>query len=528
MTTMYDELVSLAESMDAAADRARLLAQSVREPPTEPEPPVEPPVDPPVEPELPLLSIVSGSPTFGETNQDRPIRLTAVREGDDQAAISATWTVIEGADQLTAGHPLTGPIEIPPRANSAPLDLVLKGDKTPEDDARLVVTLSDAAGAVLATSTVEVVIVDDDAPATPPGQHPRFPKWKLLKPRSGRIVAGGPTFWGQNWRRYEQEVAYVDGFGGGNFGTKRERSATMELMSGGPLAKPHVIDPKGQLGWMSVVGNFASPFREHVPNTAWLCHVFETAPEPLATFQKAAQYYGEVAAGQHDKWFWNIGVRLADLLATRQIDPALYIGRPDHEMQQDFLRPVWKATYKRAMERIHSQIRRGARANGVGVDLHMAFPPAKERQINLGAGIEDFGPLDSWMPETCDMISISFHPDRTCVDRKSYLAFANGGAKLYGLYTDVLECSKKRQVPIGLLEWSPRVEVCPIADQVYGWLMDDFIKPNQDRIIVELVHHLDTITANAADNQAKQTPAGKAAWRRGAAEFKRVFGGKRP
>lgn len=505
-----DDISILADELQALADRARALADAGE---SESEP---------------LLSIVSGSSTFGETDQDRPIRLTVVREGEAAVAAAATWTVIEGADQLAAGQKQTGRITVPADANSAPLDLMLKGDKAPEADARLVVTLSDPEAADLAVATVTVMITDDDAPIDRPGQHPLFPKWKLLKPRSGRIIAGGPTFWGQGWQRYEQEVAYIDGFGGGNFGTGRERTATLELMSGGPLDKPHVIAPNGQYGWMSVTGNFASPFREHVPNTAWVVHVFETIPKEFYSYEKLPGYLERVAAREFNKYFYNMGIRTADLLAARQIDPALYIGRNDHEIQQDGLRPVSKSLWKRAQEIIHNQIRMGAKAAGVSVDLHFAHAPAKERVINLGGGPEDFGPIDSWMPDTCDMISMSFHPDRTVVDRASYLAFARGGDKLYGLYTDVLDCSKRRGIPIGLLEWSPRVEVCPIADQVYGWLFDDFLKPNADRIIVQLVHNTDTITPGAADNQARQTPAGKAAWRRSVPEFKRVFGGKRP
>lgn len=501
---MADSVASLAADLQSIVDRLRALKP-------DPEPGA-------------VLSIVSGSRTFGETDQDRPIRLTVVREGDDATDVAATWTVIEGADQLAAGQRLTGRIEVPADQTSAPLSLMLKGDKTPEPDARLVVTLSEPEGADLAVATVEVVIVDDDTAQPPPGRHPLFPGWKLIKPRSGRIVAGGPTYWGRNWRRYEQEVAYVDGFGGGNFGDKRERTRTPELLSGGPRQRPHQIDPQGQMAWMTTEGNFASPFREHVPNSAYLCHVFETCPGELLSFPKAPGWYERVANSDENNWvFWNMAIRIMDQLQARQIDPALYIGRPDHEMQQDFLRPGWKDTYRRAMDKIIKQMRRAA-----GFDLHIAFAPAKEKIINLGAGPEDFGPLDSWMPAECDMISMSFHPDRTCVDRASYLRFANGGGNLYGLYTDVLELSKKRKVPIGILEWSPRVEVCPIADQVYGWLMDDFLKPNADRIILELVHHPDTITPSAADNQARQTPAGKAAWRRSVGEFKRVFGGKKP
>ena len=218
--------------------------------------------------------------------------------------------------------------------------------------------LNDPEGATIAVGSAETMVIDDAAASPPPpppppegGRHPLFPAWRAFRPRSGCVVPGGPTFWLERWARYESEIAYIDGFGGGVFGTNPERTRTLELMSGGPLDKPHEIAAGGQMAWMTAPGSFASPFRGHRPNTAWVVHVFETIPGPLANFRDAPGLHEEVARGDHDKLYVNLGIRIAALLHARGIDPELYIGRADHEMQQDLITAASKTVYQRAADR---------------------------------------------------------------------------------------------------------------------------------------------------------------------------------
>ena len=380
---------------------------------------------------------------------------------------------------------------------------MLAGDADVERDKRMAVTLSDPQGCTIAAARAEVIIVNDDEDTT---SVPLLGDWlkrsKTKMVRSGRPIAGGPTYWHRDYQAYEREVAFMDGFGGACYGTAHANIATWDKVTGGPLDQPGVIANGTQLSWLTAPGSYCEPFRGHIPNTCWICWVGSSVP----AHSQGEQTGQEIVRGDHDRRYQVMAGRIMRLLDARGIDPDRFLFRLDHEMQQSNpcrVRAAWKKLYQAGMDRIIQVMRKKAK-----VDLHYAFAPSKDRIYGIER--DDFGDLLTWMPELCDIISMSFHPNAQVTNRASYLEWCNGGPRLYGLYTDILDVSKKRNIPIALLEWSPVHGKSTLHAEIYQWLMDDFLIPNKDRIMLELVHNIDTLKGTGGE------------------AFRRLFGGKRP
>jgi hypothetical protein len=369
----------------------------------------------------------------------------------------------------------------------------------------------------------------NDYIATPGGWH------KALNYRSGRPFAAGPSYFnrrGKDWSFYEDQVSYIDGFGGPNFGgngSDKGRISTVVRAFGGPRGNPDSIITDGQLYW-NTNSDFCKPFREVPVNKTWNCYVCDFTPTINSTdvgngnptSGPAHEVWQKFIDGGWDQELKDFGGRLKRNYAARGTSLQWLLMRPFHEMQQTNhyrIYPNTKLLFKNAMERIIDKVREGA-------DYHIRFMhcPSKDRIYNGN----DFGSLESWCPSNIDAISISFHPAADANTRSGYLNYINGSGRLYGLENDVAELCARKGYKIAFGEWSPRFSSNQIADQCHEWFYDEFLIPNRNDIVCDFVYHANTLLKDGADSEPDQTAAGKAAWSRSVDVFKGRWKGKGP
>lgn len=358
--------------------------------------------------------------------------------------------------------------------------------------------------------------------------------WKQLAYRSDNPDgwAQGYSYFDAAWDLYQKQVSWPDGFGGGHFGGDKVRVATWTRVFGGDPSKPNTIDSTSQLAWIGNTGSFCSPFNNLPVNTAWCCWVFNCIPleDKTERADHGAPVWNKIIDGDYDDGWKAMGVRIAKNFATRGISLNWFIGRMNHEMQQSNPYRIYEDTkllYKAAAEQIYAKIREGAQW-----PLRFAHTPSKDRTYRTAAekkaGIpaQDFGTLESWCPNNADLISASYHPEASVQNQTGLDRFNAGHAAVYGLMTDMADLAAAKGWPMALLEWSPRWETCGCADLVYETLYP-WLKANAANIVTELVYDQTTFSTSAADGSAKQTAAGKAAWARGVASYKTLWGASR-
>lgn len=349
--------------------------------------------------------------------------------------------------------------------------------------------------------------------------------WEDWSRRSGRRWAAGPSYFERSWPQYEDQVAYIDGFGQGNFGGNDDRLRTWDLCIGGPANQPNTILNRSQLDWSGTATGFNVQWNQHVPNKAWCCWVFDLIPYTLRTDTgNRDRAWDEINAGDHDDKYVAVGKRIKKNFQARGVDMKFFLGRGFHEMQQSNyyqIFPSTKVKFASAYSRMIDKMREGA-----GYNLRFMWAPSRDK-IWKGA---DFGRLDSWFPTGVDTISMSFHPGASVRNRATYMEFINGTNGIYGLESSVAELCARKNIPMSFGEWSPRYSNCVIADDVYNWFFREFLWEHVDDvgIVCDLVFNQTTLSKTAADRYATQTAAGREAWRRGVDVFKGLWKAKGP
>lgn len=370
-------------------------------------------------------------------------------------------------------------------------------------------------------------------------------KWWLLDSwRSGRRWRGGAGYFNQiaNYNQYEQQVAYLDCLVGPNTGGSDQAVQTPDLAFGGPANNPNTILKGSQLDWTQSY-EFSVIFKDAANKTGqnrilgWVCDWMPVSARTDNPYDAAAQkkFWEDVKKGDYDAYMKAVGARVMLNCQRINLDPKWVHARPFHEMQQTNFYQVWeisKGLYKDAMNRMIDKYKEGAQ-----FDLRVAFSPAKDKiwsqtpdKGKPAIPKQNFGAIESWAPERCDYLSMSFHPAKAHNSHAEFNKFMNGTDSIYGVNNEVLEWCVKYGKPLGPLEWSPRYQSNLIADSIYNWYYREHLWPRVGDvgIVCEAVYDQRTLDKNAANDQADQTAAGKQNWSDGVDVFKHFWKGKGP
>ena len=130
--------------------------------------------------------------------------------------------------------------------------------------------------------------------------------------RSGRPIAGGVTYWADQFLpNYERQVAFLD-CGGGASHYDYRGVATWDLLIGGPKAAPDTIVPNSQLDVQRASStNFGSVFDAIPDGKGWYVWVLSTVPTTNRTDRGDPQVWRDVAAGRYDDEYQVMGSRIA-------------------------------------------------------------------------------------------------------------------------------------------------------------------------------------------------------------------------
>lgn len=341
---------------------------------------------------------------------------------------------------------------------------------------------------------------------------------KALPYRSGHPWARGPSYF-NDWTIYEDNCGYIDAFNGSNYGSNQDNIATWEAMAGGPKGNPSSFLNTSQMNWTNN-NRFPKPWKEHTANRCWCCFTCSTVPKLASTMASTAAHnkvWTDINAGIFDQYYKDFGARIRINCAARGISMSWLLLRFNHENDQSNTWQVFsdaKPNYKSAMERTHDLVREGA-------DFHLRcmFCPGPNKKAANDTASK--GALESWCPTNIDAISMSFHT--TATNRSAYLNKIDGNSQYYGLDGDVKRLCVANGWKMAFGEWSPVSDKCTIADDVYRWFYDEFLLPNRNMIIGDMVFSPKTFDPNGG---VGNTPEGFANWAEGVDVFKARWKGK--
>lgn len=363
--------------------------------------------------------------------------------------------------------------------------------------------------------------------------------WDFTGMRSARDNGrrSGLSYWGAsnstfrpNLQKYEQQVAYVDAWNGGQPDSAEE---TMELITGGDNTTDNSdITPGSALDWSGGSSHWRAGWG-NLPSGTIAILACNLTSRDRATWTNAGDgsfladqsIWTDIKNGNYDRAYANMGRRIKKNFDTASLNPRGHLPsrlfiRLNHENNQSNYYRVkadQKLNYKAAMERAITKIREGLGTYGSLVKFVHA--PAN------GSENVDLGDYLTWCPDNVDALSVSWHPRNSVTNAASLTAYNNGtdSAIAYSL-AELLAASIATGKPMIFPEWSPRFEAnvgCPVADLCMD-SFDAFLTANASRIICDCVYHPNTLIKTA---YAGPGSGGGAAWSRSVDIYKTKWPG---
>lgn len=493
---------------------------------------------------MPLLGGITDAPPIGDqptmgvtAPQSQMVEGAVVAFNIDRAfnirgECSVTWTVTSDAGAADFTGPTTNTAYFIDGQTSSSVSVQTVRRAGDQGSRTLRCQLSAPVGGILNPNRpfASVSLADYIEP------DPELKWWKKLPLRSQNAWASGPSDFGPSipnvvsgWKLYDAYCAYTDAFNGSCHGGPPgySRITTWDKCAGGPSGNPSVIDSTGQFAWTSATGGmFSSAFQEVPPNNAWV--IFEFIPIPYNVLYTGTTIPDSVldalAGTTYNQRFKDMGGRINKLFTDRGISLEWFVGRMFVEPNGGFwynFPATSKTKWLAAINNIIAQIRIGAG----NYPLKFLHCPRKTKVVT---GLGDYGTLESWYPANCDGIAMTYHPASGASNYTNYRKQMDGDSSWYGLEDDALKLATDKDVAFALIDWSPQYEDNPIADSIYQWTFDELLAPNARQILADCVHDKRTFYQSGADDQPTQTPAGKAAWARGAVLFPTLWGGTKP